>query len=70
MRDDKVKLGDPVPLFGHDYKVVGVFSPPSGSRIKMSLAAMQEVLESPADALTILVKVKGRCGCRRRRRHV
>jgi putative ABC transport system permease protein len=58
MRDDKVKLGDPVPLFGHDYKVVGVFSPPSGSRIKMSLAAMQEVLESPGRCTYILVKLK------------
>src|SRR6186997_2105024 len=44
MIDDKVKLGDPRSLFGRDYKVVGVFSPPSGSRIKMSLGAMQEVL--------------------------
>jgi putative ABC transport system permease protein len=58
MRDDKLRLGDPVPLFGHDYKVVGVFSPPSGSRIKMSLAAMQEVLESPGRCTYILVKLK------------
>ena len=58
MRDDKIKLGDPVALFARDYKVVGVFSPPSGSRIKMSLDAMQEVLESPGKCTYILVKLK------------
>ena len=58
MRDDQVKLGDSLPLFGHDYKVVGVFSPPSGSRIKMSLAAMQDVLGQPAKCTYILVKIK------------
>ena len=58
MIDDKVKLGDAITLFGHDYKVVGVFSPPSGSRIKMSLATMQEVLESPGKCTYILVKLK------------
>ncbi len=58
MRDDKIKLGDSIALFARDYKVVGVFSPPSGSRIKMSLAAMQEVLESPGKCTYILVKLK------------
>ena len=58
MRDDKVKLGDAVQLFGRDYKIVGVFSPPSGSRIKMSLAAMQELLEEPNRCTYILVKVE------------
>jgi putative ABC transport system permease protein len=58
MRDDKVKLGDTLPLFGRDYKVVGVFSPPSGSRIKMSLAAMQDTLEAPNKCTYILVKLK------------
>lgn len=56
--EDKVKVGDSVPLFGRDYKIVGVFSPPSGARIKMSLAAMQEALESPGKCTYILVKVK------------
>jgi putative ABC transport system permease protein len=58
MRDDNLRLGDTLPLFGHDYKVVGVFSPPSGSRIKMSLAAMQELLDSPGKSTYILVKLK------------
>jgi putative ABC transport system permease protein len=59
MREDKVALGDTLDLFGgKHYKVVGVFAPPSGSRIKMSLAAMQEALESPNKCTYILVKLK------------
>jgi putative ABC transport system permease protein len=58
MRDDKVKLGDTTALFGHEYKIVGIFSPPSGSRIKMSLAAMQDILEEPGKCTYILVKLK------------
>lgn len=57
--EDNVKVGDTLKLFGgKDYKIVGVFSPPSGARIKMSLAAMQEALESPGKCTYILVKVK------------
>jgi putative ABC transport system permease protein len=59
MREDKVNLGDSIELFGDKhYKVVGVFAPPSGSRIKMSLAAMQDALESPGKCTYILVKLK------------
>lgn len=58
MRDDGLKVGDQVELFGgKSYKVVGVFSPPSGSRIKMSLGALQRVLESEGRCTYILVKV-------------
>ncbi|MGC2238477.1 MAG: ABC transporter permease [Pyrinomonadaceae bacterium] len=59
MRDDKVKVGDSIELFGgKHYKVVGVFAPPSGSRIKMSLAAMQDALEVGNKCSFILVKLK------------
>jgi putative ABC transport system permease protein len=59
VRDDNLHLGDQMQLFGdRNYKVVGVFEPPSGSRIKMSLAAMQEALESPNKCTYILVKLK------------
>lgn len=58
MRDDKLSVGDTVELFGgKPYKVAGVFSPPSGARIKMSLAAMQNALETK-NCSYILVKVK------------
>lgn len=59
MRNDKVALGDMIELFGDKkYKVVGVFAPPSGSRIKMTLTALQAALESENKATYILVKVK------------
>ncbi len=56
--EEKLNIGDPYTLFGgKQYKIVGVFAPPSGARIKMSLKAMQTALES--DKCTyILVKVK------------
>lgn len=56
--EDNVKVGDSLPLFGKDYKIVGVFSPPSGARVKMSLAAMQDALEAPGKSTYILVKIK------------
>ena len=58
MRDDKYKLNDAIELFGKNYKIVGVFAPPSGARIKMSLSAMQDALESPNKCTYILVKLK------------
>jgi len=58
-REDKVSLGDEIELFGgKKYKVVGVFEPPSGSRIKMSMAAMQDALGAPDKCTYILVKLK------------
>lgn len=58
IQDEKLKVGDTYELFGgKPYKIVGVFSPPSGSRIKMSLAGMQDALQT--DKCTyILVKLK------------
>jgi ABC-type transport system, involved in lipoprotein release, permease component len=59
MREDNLKVGDTIELFGgRQYKITGVFAPPSGSRIKMSLGAMQEALESPNKCTYILVKLK------------
>lgn len=55
---DNLQLGSEMTLFGNrKYTVVGVYSPPSGARIKMSLAAMQEVLEAPNKCTYILVKI-------------
>lgn len=56
--EDNVKVGDSLKVLGKDYKIVGVFSPPSGARIKMSLGAMQEALEAPNKCTYILVKIK------------
>jgi putative ABC transport system permease protein len=58
-RNSKLKLGDTLKLFGQkQYRIVGIYSPESGARVKMSLAAMQEALESPGKCTYILVKVR------------
>lgn len=56
--DENLKVGDTQELFGGQiYKITGIFGPPSGARTKMSLAAMQDALQT--DKCTyILVKVK------------
>lgn len=55
---DQLKIGDTYDLFGEKpYRIVGIFSPPSGSRIKLSLTGLQDALQT--DKCTyILVKVK------------
>ena len=58
MSEENAKLGDEIELFGgKKYKVVGMFSPPSGARIKMSLAAMQDALQTNK-CTYVLVKLK------------
>ncbi len=59
MTDDRLMVGDTMEIFGgKPYRIVGVFAPPSGARIKMSLAAMQDALEAPNKCTYILVKIK------------
>ncbi|HQU84080.1 MAG TPA: ABC transporter permease [Pyrinomonadaceae bacterium] len=58
VKDEKVKLGDNVEIFGKNYKAVGIFAPPSGARIKMSLSAMQDALQVQNKSSYILVKLK------------
>ncbi len=59
MSADDLRVGDRLELFGgKGYTVVGVFSPPSGSRIKMSLGAMQDILEAKGRCTYILVKIR------------
>lgn len=58
METDKFKIGDTYEIFGENKKIVGVFSPPSGARIKLSLAAMQDALQAPNKSTYILVKLK------------
>lgn len=58
VKDENIKLGDSLEIFGRQYKFVGIFSPPSGARIKMTLAAMQLAQGRPNKCTWILVKVK------------
>lgn len=58
LAENTYKLGDEIELLGKKYKITGVFSPPSGARIKMSLAAMQDALKAENKCTYILVKIK------------
>jgi putative ABC transport system permease protein len=58
-RNNKMKVGDSIQLFGSQpYRIAGVYAPESGARVKMTLAALQEALESPGRATYILIKVR------------
>jgi putative ABC transport system permease protein len=56
--NENLKVGDRYELFGgQPYRIVGIFSPPSGARTKLSLEGLQDALQT--DKCTyILVKVK------------
>jgi putative ABC transport system permease protein len=58
-RNNKFSIGDTMKLFGDKpYRIVGIYAPESGARVKMTLAAMQEALESPGKCTYIMVKVR------------
>jgi putative ABC transport system permease protein len=58
-RNNKLRIGDNLKLFGDKpYRIVGIYSPESGARVKMTLQAMQEALESPGKATYILIKLR------------
>jgi putative ABC transport system permease protein len=44
MKDKNYKLGDKIRFFDKEFTIAGVFSPPSGARIKMRLSALQKAL--------------------------
>ncbi len=57
--DNKLAVGSVLSLFGNKpYRVVGIYSPEAGPRVKMSLAAMQDALESPGKCTYIYVKCR------------
>ncbi len=58
LREEGLKVGDKMELLGREFTISGVFAPPSGSRIKMPLATMQELLEAKDKCTYILVKIK------------
>lgn len=58
-KNSKLKLGDTLNVFGDKpYRIVGIYSPESGARVKMSLAAMQEALGAPEKCTYIMVKIR------------
>jgi putative ABC transport system permease protein len=58
-RNSKLDVDSTLKLFGDlPYRVTGIYAPESGARVKMSLSAMQEALESPDKCQYILVKCR------------
>lgn len=58
-RNNKLIVGSTLNLIGNKpHRVVGIYSPESGARVKMSLAAMQEAFESPDKCTYIMVKIR------------
>ncbi|HEX8176719.1 MAG TPA: ABC transporter permease [Pyrinomonadaceae bacterium] len=56
---NNLSVGSTIKLFGDKpFKVVGIYAPESGARVKMSLSAMQRELESAGKCQYILVKCK------------
>lgn len=56
---NNLSVGSLIRLFGDKpYRVVGIYAPESGARVKMSLSSMQRELESADKCQYILVKTK------------
>jgi putative ABC transport system permease protein len=51
----KVKVGDTVAVYGRDFRIVGVYDPPGGARIKIPLATMQEHVGVEGKCTSVLV---------------
>lgn len=52
-------VGSTLKIFGDKlYKVVGIYSPESGARAKLTLASLQETLETPEKCTYLLIKTK------------
>jgi putative ABC transport system permease protein len=56
-RQENKGMGSEIQVFGKTMKVAGIYSPQIGSRIKMSLGALQRALSQENKCLAILVKV-------------
>lgn len=54
-KDRNAKVGDTVVLYEKPFRIVGIYEPPGGGRIKIPLQAMQEQLGSEGHVSSILV---------------
>ena len=58
-RNNKLGVGSTLNLIGNKpYRIVGIYSPESSARMKMTLRAMQEAFEAPDKCTYIMVKVR------------
>jgi putative ABC transport system permease protein len=56
-RHNNLNVGSELQVFGRQLKVVGIYAPESGARIKMDLAALQNLLSAENKCTFIMVKV-------------
>jgi putative ABC transport system permease protein len=58
-RKNNLKVGDMITPFGDKpYRIVGIYAPESGARVKMQLAALQHALEAPDKCTFIFIKLR------------
>src|SRR6185503_14737451 len=58
-RQNNLKIGDTMkPLGDKSFRIVGIYAPESGARVKMPLAAMQQGEEAEGKCTFIFVKLK------------
>ena len=58
-KNNNLSVGSQLSLFGtKPYTVTGIYSPEAGPRVKMSLAALQDALQTPDKCTWIYVKVR------------
>jgi putative ABC transport system permease protein len=51
----KAQVGDTIKLYDRDFRIVGVYEPPGGSRIKIPLSTMQEQVGVEGHCTSVLV---------------
>ena len=58
-RNNNLQVGDLMkPLGTDDYRIVGIYSPESGARVKMTLEALQQALEAEGKCTFIFLKLR------------
>lgn len=58
-RNNDLSVGDTIqPINDQDYRIVGIYSPESGARVKLSLPAMQQAIEADGKCTFIFVKLR------------
>ncbi len=55
-RSRRAKVGDVIEIFGRPFRIVGIYAPPIGPRIKIPLETMQQALNAPARGSAVLIK--------------
>jgi putative ABC transport system permease protein len=55
-KDKKVKIGDKIDMFNRKFEITGIYEPEIGSRLKVSLAVMQQLLGAPQRCSLIYIK--------------